>query len=219
MAPRPAGPDSARDAEPSTMTGEPSPPPFVGLTGGIGAGKSEALAALERLGAAALSTDAVVHELYGDPEVRDAVVARWGDAVAPDGTVDRAAVARHAFADADERGFLEGLLWPRVGRRIAEFRERESAREPAPRALVIEVPLLFESGMDHGFDATIAITADEEIRRERAAARGHESVDERTARQLTQEEKAARATFAVANSGTIGELESRLSDVLAKLSR
>ncbi len=82
---------------------------------------------------------------------------------------------------------------------------------------MIEIPLLFESGMDHGFDATLAIVADEAVRRERAAARGHESVDERAARQLTQEEKAARATFAVANSGTLDELESRLSGVLAKL--
>ena len=219
MAPRPAGPDSARDAVPSTMTGKPSPVPFVGLTGGIGAGKSEALAALGRLGAATLSTDAVVHELYASPEVRDAVVERWGPDVAPGGTVDRGAIARHAFKDADERGFLEGLLWPRVGRRIAEWREHESAKEPAPAALVIEIPLLFESGMDHGFDATIAVVADEEIRRDRAAARGHESVDERTARQLTQDEKAARATFAVANSGTIADLESRLSGVLAKLKR
>jgi len=219
MAPRPAGPDSARDAEPSTMTEAPrSGPPFVGLTGGIGAGKSEALAALGRLGAATLSTDAVVHELYAsDPEVRDAVVERWGEEVAPGGAVDRGAVAERAFADADERGFLEGLLWPRVGRRIAEWREAASAREPAPPALVIEIPLLFESGMDHGFDATIAIVADEEVRRERAAARGHRSVDERTARQFTQEEKASRSTFAVANSGTLDELESRLSAVLAKL--
>ena len=193
-------------------------PPFVGLTGGIGAGKSEALAALGRLGAATLSTDAVVHELYADPEVRDAVVDRWGPEVAPGGTVDRSAIAKRAFAGDDERGFLEGLLWPRVGQRIADWREQESAREPAPRALVIEIPLLFESGMDHGFDATIAVVADEEIRRERAASRGHQSVDERTARQLTQEEKASRATFAVANSGTLAELESRLSDVLAKLS-
>ena len=194
-------------------------PLTIGLTGGVAAGKSEALRALERLGAATLSTDAVVHELYADPEVRDAVVERWGQDVAPGGTVDRSAIARHAFADADERGFLEGLLWPRVGRRMAEWREQQSAREPAPAALVIEVPLLFESGMDHGWDATIAIVAGEEIRRERAAARGHASVDERTARQLTQEEKAARATFAVANSGTIADLESRLSDVLAKLRR
>ena len=82
---------------------------------------------------------------------------------------------------------------------------------------MVEVPLLFESGLDRGYDATIAIVADEEVRRERAAARGHESVDERTARQLTQDEKAERATFAVANSGTLEELESRLSDVLAKL--
>ena len=146
-------------------------------------------------------------------------MGRWGPEVAPDGTVDRSAVARHAFAEAGEREFLEGLLWPRVGRRIAEFRERESAREPAPRVVVIEVPLLFESGMDHGFDATIAVVADEEVRRERAAARGHASIDERTARQLSQDEKAARATFAVANSGTIADLESRLSDVLAKLGR
>jgi dephospho-CoA kinase len=146
-------------------------------------------------------------------------VERWGPDVAPGGTVDRGAIARHAFKGADERGFLEGLLWPRVGRRIAEWRELQPAKEPAPAALVIEIPLLFESGMDHGFDATIAIVADEEVRRERAAARGHESVDERTARQLTQEEKAARATFAVANSGTIADLESRLSAVLAKLER
>ncbi len=158
-----------------------------------------------------------MHDLYADPEVRDAVVERWGEEVAPGGTVDRGAVAKRAFVNGDERGFLEGLLWPRVGRRIAEWREQQSAREPAPRALVIEVPLLFESGLDHGFDATLAIVADEEVRRERAAARGHESVDERTARQLTQDEKAARATFAVANSGTLDDLESRLSDVLAKL--
>ena len=144
---------------------------------------------------------------------------RWGPEVAPGGTVDRSAIAKRAFAGDDERGFLEGLLWPRVGQRMWAWRQAEEARSPAPRALVVEVPLLFESGLDRGYDATIAIVADEEVRRERAAARGHESVDERTARQLSQEEKAARATFAVANSGTIADLESRLSDVLAKLRR
>jgi dephospho-CoA kinase len=145
------------------------------------------------------------------------VVERWGEEVAPEGVVDRRAVAGKAFASDGEREFLEQLIWPRVGRRIAEWREEESSREPAPPALVIEVPLLFESGLDHGFDATIAVVADEETRRERAAARGHASVDERTARQLTQQEKADRATHVVANSGTLEELESRLSDVLATL--
>ena len=105
-------------------------PPFVALTGGIGAGKSEALAALARLGAATLSTDAVVHELYADPEVRDAVVARWGPDVAPGGTVDRAAVARHAFADAGRARMARGLLWPRVGARVAAWREAEAGRTP-----------------------------------------------------------------------------------------
>jgi dephospho-CoA kinase len=185
--------------------------PFVGLTGGLGAGKSEALRLLGELGAATLSTDAVVHELLTGEELRDLLAERWGPEVAS----DRAKIAERIFGDADERTWLEGVLWPRVGERVAAWR----ASLPSDRIAVVEVPLLFESGMESAFDATIAIVADEEVRRERAAARGHESVDERTARQLTQEEKAARATFAVANSGTIADLESRLSAVLAKLKR
>ncbi len=190
--------------------------PFLGLTGGIGAGKSEALAALERLGAAVLSTDAVVHSLYEDPEVVGLVRERWGEEVAPGGVVDRAAVARAAFADPDERAWLEGLLWPRVGARMVEWR---AEHEPAARALVVEVPLLFESGMDAAFDATIAVVADEDVRRARAEARGHEGLAERTGRQLTQEEKSARADHVVRNDGSLEELQSALSDVLDKLTR
>ena len=192
--------------------------PFIGLTGGIGAGKSTALDALERLGAATLSTDAVVHELYGSDEVRDAVVARWGEEVAPDGTVDRDAVAAHAFGSDADRAWLEELLWPRVGARVAAWREQVGARRPPPPAAVVEVPLLFEAGMDGVFDATIAVVADEPVRAERAAARGHTAVDERATRQLAQAEKAERATFAVANSGTVEELERRLSAILEKVS-
>ena len=129
-------------------------PPFVGLTGGIGAGKSEALAALARLGAATLSTDAVVHALYEDAEVRDAVVARWGAEAAPEGRVDRAAVARFAFATPEDRAWLEGLLWPLVGERVRRWRETANGR-----ALVVETPLLFEAGLEGDYDATIAIVA------------------------------------------------------------
>jgi dephospho-CoA kinase len=191
-----------------------SAPPFVGLTGGIGAGKSEALAALARLGAATISTDAIVHALYEDPEVRDAVVARWGPDVAPDGRVDRSAVARAAFAGDEERAWLEQLLWPRVGQKVAEWRAGATGR-----ALIVETPLLFEAGLEGNYDATIAIVADESVRKERAAARGHASLDERTARQLSQDEKARRATYAVENSGTLEQLEQELSGVLAKLTR
>ncbi len=190
-------------------------PPFVGLTGGIGAGKSEALGALERLGAATISADQVVHDLYDDPEVRAAVVARWGEAVAPEGRVDRAAVARRAFATEADRAWLEGLIWPKVGQRVAEWRALESQKHP--RALVVETPLLFEAGLESNYDATIAIVADETIRTERARARGHEALDERTARQLSQAQKAERATYAVENSGTLRDLEQELSEVLAKL--
>jgi dephospho-CoA kinase len=193
------------------------PPPFVGLTGGIGAGKSEALAALARLGAATISSDAVVHALYENPEVRAAVIARWGDEVAPDGRVDRSRVARRAFAAEADREWLERMLWPKVGERIAEWRAIEAQREPPARALVVETPLLFEAGLESAYDATIAIVADEAVRAQRAGARGHEALDERAARQLTQEEKAARATFAVENSGTLQDLERELSAILEKL--
>lgn len=191
--------------------------PFVGLTGGIGAGKSTALAALGRLGASTLSTDAVVHELYGSAEVRDVVVERWGEEVAPGGVVDRAAVARRAFASDEDRGWLEGLLWPRVGARVARWREEVLVADPAPRVAVIEIPLLFESDMDQGFDATIAVVAPEALRAERAAARGHEALDERGARQLSQEDKAARATHVVVNEGSEADLEATLSAILDKL--
>ena len=193
------------------------PVPFVGLTGGLGSGKSTALAALARLGAATLSTDAVVHELYAGPEVRDAVVERWGSQVAPGGTVDRGAVAKAAFAAPEERAWLEGLVWPRVAQAVLDFRAAADAADPPPRAAVVETPLLFEAGMDAIYDATVAVVAPEEIRAARAAARGHEAVDERAKRQLTQEEKAARASYVVENGGTVAELERALADVLASL--
>ncbi len=193
--------------------------PFVGLTGGLGAGKSTALQALARLGAETISSDGIVHELYGGAQLRDAVVARWGEEVAPEGVVDRAAVAAHAFASEDERRWLEQQIWPLVGARVAAWLLEARAREPAPPAAVVEVPLLFEAGLEGIYDATIAVIAEESVRSERAAARGHAAVSERDARQLSQEEKAARATYVVRNEGTVGELEAQLSDVLAKLGR
>jgi dephospho-CoA kinase len=191
--------------------------PTVGLTGGMGAGKSTALAALERLGAVTLSTDRVVHELYGTAEVRDAVVARWGAEVAPGGVVDRPAVAARAFATSEERAWLEGELWPRVGARVAAFLQEAAARRPPPAAAVVETPLLFEAGMAGIYDATIAVVADEDVRAARAAARGHVAADERAARQLPQDEKARRATFVVDNSGTEQELAQQLSGILDRL--
>lgn len=191
--------------------------PFVGLTGGLGAGKSEALQALGELGAATLSTDAVVHELLGSDDLRGIVVARLGDDVAPGGRLDRSLIAERVFGDEEARSWLEGELWPRVGQRVAEWKQEVDSLDPAPRAAVVEVPLLFESGMGAVFDATIAVVADEDVRVERAGARGHASVAERAGRQLSQEEKAQRADYEVRNDGTLDELRETLSRVLARL--
>jgi dephospho-CoA kinase len=193
------------------------PVPFVGLTGGMGSGKSTALDALRRLGAEVLSSDAVVHELYEGVQLRDAVLARFGAEVAPDGVVDRAALARRAFASGEDRGWLEGQVWPLVGARVAGWLEHARGLAPAPRAAVVEVPLLFEAGLEQLYDATIAVVADESLRRRRAAERGHELVEERAARQLSQAEKAQRATFVVRNDGSVADLERELSAVLGKL--
>ena len=187
------------------------------MTGGIGAGKSTALEALERLGAAVLSTDRVVHELYQSLEVRDAVAQRFGADVLSDGAVDRALVAERAFATPDGRAWLEELLWPKVGERMAGWRQALEGSSPPARAAVVEVPLLFESGMEAAFDATIAVIADEDLRAERAGARGHQALAERSARQLTQQEKAQRATYTVVNDGTVEQLAHKLSEVLAML--
>lgn len=193
--------------------------PFVGLTGGLGAGKSEALRALAELGAATMSTDAVVHELLASDELRDIVVERLGPEVAADGRLDRSLIAERVFGDDEARAWLEGELWPRVGGRVADWKQEVEGLHPAPPAAVVEVPLLFESGMEAAFDATIAVIADESVREERAGARGHAAVSERTGRQLSQAEKAQRADFVVRNDGTLEELRHTLSQVLAKLER
>ncbi len=164
-----------------------------------------------------LSTDRVVHDLYDSTEVRDAVVARFGPSVAPDGRVDRAALATRAFATAEDRAWLEGLLWPRVGARMSAWRESLEHAASPPRAAVAEVPLLFEAGMEGAFDATIAVIAQEALRAQRAGARGHEALQQRSARQLSQQEKAGRATYVVINDGTIEQLEKKLSAILEKL--
>jgi dephospho-CoA kinase len=191
--------------------------PFIGLTGGIGAGKSTALEALQRLGAATLSTDQVVHDLYEDDDVKAAVTERFGPAVAPDGAVDRSAVARLAFATPEDRGWLEQMLWPRVSARIVEWRQGLEQASTPPRAAVVEVPLLFESGMENVFDATIAVVAAEDVRAQRAGSRGHAALAERSARQLSQQEKAERATYVVSNDHSIEALQSKLSTVLDML--
>jgi dephospho-CoA kinase len=190
--------------------------PFVGLTGPIAAGKSEALAALDRLGAATLSADAVVHDLLADQRVRELLVARWGDDVAPRGTVDRDRVGAIVFESPDELAWLERTLHPLVGEKILAWRD---ALETTAPVAVVEVPLLFESGMDAVFDATISIAAADETRVRRAGARGTADLEARAGRQLPADEKAARATHVIDNEGSVEDLEAALRELMPRLSR
>jgi dephospho-CoA kinase len=186
-------------------------PRLIGLTGGVAAGKSEALQIFGRLGAATVSTDALVHELLGTDAVRDRLVERWGDEVAPDGTVDRGRVGAIVFEQPVELEWLESVLHPLVGERVARWRhELDDDVEVA----VVEVPLLFEGSMADSFDATIAVSAGDEERERRASERGTGALEARDGRQLSQ---AARATFAITNDGSIADLEATLADLLARL--
>jgi dephospho-CoA kinase len=191
-------------------------PLTIGLTGGIAAGKSEALAAFSRLGAATLSSDAVVHELLDSEPLVGRLVERWGAEVAPGGTVDRARIGEIVFADPDQLTWLERQIHPLVGERIGGWL---AGLPPETEVAVIEVPLLFESGMEKAFDTTVAVVTEDELRRERAAARGHTLVDEREARQLAQAEKAERAEHIVENHGSLDDLERALSGLIERLGR
>jgi dephospho-CoA kinase len=180
---------------------------FVGLTGGIGAGKSEALAAFERAGAATLSTDRVAHDLLDRGDVRELLVGRWGQDVAPGGKVDRDRVAEIVFEDPVELRWLESQTHPRVGEAVLEWRRR---LDPDVEVAVVEVPLLFEASMEGVFDATVAVVADDAIRERRLAERGEaglEGLEGRERRQLDQSEKADRADHVIRNQGTLDDLE------------
>ena len=189
-------------------------PRLIGLTGGIAAGKSEALRIFAELGAATVSTDALVHDLLGTSEVRERLVERWGDDVAPDGEIDRGKVGAIVFEQPDELRWLESVLHPLVGEQVAAWREELPAEVTVG---VVEVPLLFEGTMEQFFDATIAISAGDDERERRAAERGTGALEARSGRQLSQAEKAARATYAIDNDGSVADLEEELRRLLPRL--
>ena len=201
---------------PSRRTSPPrptiSPPKRVAITGGIGAGKSEALRAFARHGAATASADEIVHALYRDPEVKQLVVERWGDGVLDDsGEVDRKAIGAIVFADRDELLWLESVLHPRTGEAQRRF---VAAVGESAKLVVVEVPLLYETGADARFDAVVVITAPEAVRAARSSVA---DVADRQARLLPDDEKVARADFAYVNDGSLEELDEFVARVVEEL--
>jgi dephospho-CoA kinase len=174
---------------------------------------------LERLGAATLSTDDVAHEVLGAPDVLRELVGRWGPDVARDGNVDRARVGEIVFSDTSELRWLESITHPKVGERVVAWRTglESPAGSPLPVELgVVEVPLLFEAGMEGFFDGVLVVVAGAR-RAGWLEARGDAGVDGRAGRQMTEEEKAERATWVVANDGTLQDLESKLREMWPQL--
>jgi dephospho-CoA kinase len=187
---------------------------FVGLTGGIGAGKSETLAAFERAGAATLSTDRVTHDLLDDDRVKAALIERWGEQVAPDGRVDRRKVGETVFEDREELAWLESVLHPRVGEHVVQWRQDLG---PEVEIAVVEVPLLFETAMEDAFDATVAVVAGDDVRDARLRERGQPGLAGREDRQLDQAEKERRADHVIRNDASLEELETAVNELIEHL--
>ena len=188
----------------------------VAVTGGIGAGKSEALRAFARHGAAVISSDEIVHRLLReDPEVKREIVERLGkEGLDADGEIDRRRVGELVFGDPDSLRWLEGLLHPRVSATYLRWRD-ELARLPEPPAVcVTEVPLLFEVGAEQHFDVVVVVTASPQVRVSRRIRPMHD----REQRLLPDEDKAARADFTYVNDGSLEGLDAFASEVVDKLS-
>jgi len=190
-------------------------PLAVALTGGVGAGKSEALRLFKDLGAATLSSDEIVHELLRrDAGVRARLEERFGPkVVTPAGEIDRAVLGQRVFKHPEDLYYLESVLHPRVIREQRRFREQLAASPEAPPICVIEVPLLYEVRSEVRFDKVVVITAAPELRRARAGSR----IDEREERMISDAEKVRRADFVFSNDGSLQELEAFVKDVWSRL--
>jgi dephospho-CoA kinase len=189
-------------------------PIAVAITGGIGAGKSEALRAFARHGAATVSSDEIVHHLLRRADVRDAVVERIGiGIVGPDGEIDRGALATVVFNDRDALARLEETLHPLVSAEYLKWREQLGTLPSPPAVCVTEVPLLYETGGDARFDKVVVITAPTKLRR----ARSEVATEGRDSRLLDDREKVARADYSYTNTGTIEELDAFVGSVMHDL--
>ena len=190
-------------------------PVAVAITGGIGAGKSEALYAFRKAGAATVSSDEIVHHLLrNDEDVKLELVRELGEGVLDDeGVVDRKRVGEIVFSDRGKLDFLERLLHPLVTAEYLRWREQLGELPNPPRVSVTEVPLLYETGGDKRFDKVVVITAPTKLRDQRRRV----TRDDRDQRLLPDKEKVKRADFAYVNTGTLDDLDAWVAGVMAEL--
>ena len=191
---------------------------IIGITGGIGSGKSTVAGLFAKRGALVIDTDAIAREVVEPPSpVLDAIGYEFGnDVLAPDGRLDRAALARIVFSDPRKRDRLNQLTHPA----IAAVTLERIAAAPADAMVAVVVPLLFESGFEARCDAVISVLADPALREQRAGARDSAAPGDIAARmsaQLTDQEYQQRAGYVIHNDGDLAQLERQVDDVWRKL--
>lgn len=191
--------------------------PTIGLIGAIGAGKTTAARLLAARGGRLVNADAIGHEALEVPEIRDAIAARWGQSVfAPDGKLDRRAIARIVFADSHERGALEGLVFPYIRQRAYSEMVRAQS-EPAARFIVLDAAVMLEAAWDDSCDRIIYVDAPRDVRLARLAARSNWTSDQLAAREAAQwpaVDKMKRANAVVVNDGDEANLQEQLDRLL-----
>jgi dephospho-CoA kinase len=187
----------------------------VGLTGGIGCGKSTVVGLFREAGWRTIETDAVVRDLLAtDLEVQAQLRARWGAAVFSEGVVDRRAVAARVFQDVSELRWLEALLHPYVRKGW------EAAIEQAPEALwLVEIPLLFEKRLEKHFDLTVCVSSPPDVVEGRMVARAYSGaeVEQRRERQMPLEEKIERADYLISNAGSLEFLKQQTTRLIEQI--
>ncbi len=201
------------------MTRTPKPR-SVGLTGNIGSGKSTVARLLQERGAALIDADALARAATRDPEVLARIAAELGPELVKAGELDRARTASRVFGDPEARAKLNAIIHPWVQRERDAKIASLSAQTLPPPVIVHDVPLLFETGLEKGFDAVIVVNAPLETRVKRVVARSGLSEDEVRARDAAQtplEEKVRRADFVLENGGDLASLETQVDEVWQKL--
>jgi dephospho-CoA kinase len=187
----------------------------IGLTGGIGAGKSLALKTLQEKKIPILQTDLLSHLLLHDRKIKAQLVKAFGKGILDeDVVIDRKKLAQAAFKSARGQKVLNGIMHPAVRQGVARWIKLQAKQNPVPRAVVVEVPLLFERGFYHFFGGTISVSAGAQLRRKRLKQRGWSlsEIRRREALQWSQERKDQKADWVIYNNGLENDLKCSLFD-------
>lgn len=203
------------------MTGASTGKPVIGLVGGIGSGKSAAAKEFVALGCALIDADAIGHQLLGEPDVRDALRRQWGESIFDgDGTVNRGRLGAKVFADAGQLAVLNGIMHPRIRRRI-EQRLAEAMGDRSACAAVLDAAVMFEAGWDDLCTHIVFVDAPDEVRFARASLRGWDrpTWERREKSQISLDTKKRLCYSCLDNSSSVPHLREQVLQVFHQIIR